>query len=599
MGKGQSTISQDKDITNTETFRNAVKKSVKVLNTMNTTLTQKQLTDISGTTIITQELKFDHIVTAGNFVVSDAYADAEIKMNYSVLANNTMKQDMVDKLTQEIQDGIKNLTTSTQEQLTQQGEPIFADLIGDLTDSMNTGIGDITGSSNTKSQDLTIAQIMNLNNETEIDQKIKNTVNTHLVNSMVTKLSDTILGSQSIDFSNITAGNVYVTHIGTKMLGSIIQKSITSSELSEQIVSNFTGTSLTTVENANKATEKQTQKEETAIDDVGEGVAKDIKAAGDAGSKLVLAAILPWVIGGVALLCFLLIGAYFFKDTITSVITGKPPEKEGGSESESSSESERDEGDEDSGSGIDLTKVAPTTIVPTPTAFKTTANQGEPNQTGAGKKRGRRRRRNAPYLMRRETNRKYIENPGTFDFFFTIINGINNNPIAHKIIDMLVILSIVAVCLFFTYSYWSYYYPKVNYLKEHYSYVNPNNPQFLMLVNDMFVTSYNHPVFLSSDVKKAEKVNYQIDYLTNKMWIYKVKNGITKYLRYERVMNRFFFTSYQNKHKNMYYFDYEWATNGFYINWGGNYMCSCGNMTLTGSKNKKEMVKFVDPVILV
>ena len=309
MGGGSSDISQDKNITTNTHFKNALHKTTKLINDISVSMIQSQLTQIDNNAVIKQTIKISHIKSEGDITVSGIHETGTTKMNVSMLADSDMKESLVQDLTQNIQDKMKTLTSSTQDQLDKDGEQILGDIVGDVTNTAQAVAGDVTGSDNKVSRDTTIAENMGIDNETELNNKIKESVNTELVNQMVNNVSNALLGDQEIDISDLDSskGEIAISDISTTILMDTLTTTVTESGLSNNVVSKFTGLSVTDVEDINKAEQALETKQEGTIDAAGKAGSEVIGAAGDAGSELVKAGgeagfelELPWIIAIVA-----------------------------------------------------------------------------------------------------------------------------------------------------------------------------------------------------------------------------------------------------------------------------------------------------------
>ena len=358
MGGGHSNSSEDKKITNDANFKNAVRKSSQVINNISTSLLQKQLTSIQTNSTVTQKMDFSHLQAKGDIKISNIKMKNITKINISVLADTKMKESLVQNLTQSIQDKMKTLTTSTQSQLDKQGEQIFSDVVGDISNTVSSLGSSISGGSSKHSADTTLAQLMNVDNETDLDNKIKQAVSTDLVNNMVNKVSNVLIGDQEITIDDVKSkeGQIVISDISQDILEDTIVKTVSTSGLSEGIIASFSGTSLTDIQNINDQTQDTETKKDGTISDLGDATSKVVDTAGDAGSKLILATLLPWLLGGIAVLIFLGFILFAFRGVIGSVV-----ESQIESDDEDDDDNTNDEGD------------------------KTTTKNPNPSQTGNGK----------------------------------------------------------------------------------------------------------------------------------------------------------------------------------------------------------------------
>lgn len=561
MGKGQSKISKNKDITNTQVFKNIVKKSVTSLNKMNTTLIQKQCTEVSSQNIINQKISITGVKTK-DFEIDELDLKADTKFNMSVLANSKMRNDMVNKVTQQIKDQIQHMATSTEKQARTEGEPVFADAIGGITDALDTAMGDLTRSKHELDANTTVANTVNLDNETDLKEKIENSVDTKLVNNIVNKLKNSLLVNQGVDISNIEASDKFhIAKININFLTSVVQDTVSKSDLSSKIVSSFAGTSVSTVKTAADASQDQKTDEKTAIDDAGDAVAKDVKAVGDAsaeninavgdaGAKMELAFLMPIVIGGVI---FLIIVIIIF------VSMGKK-----------------------SGSIKKIAKMTPqgkllNKFADKANSIKNTAERLE------------------------QVPKTFQTGEGPEDDFNSNNNYFNSNKSSYEYI----IFSIMIVLLILCFAYYIvknvFYFPikfpdfnsKKDFVDQSKSYfaklsLYNKNTKLLYSSNifktDRYLGKYDWPLYITDCLQRSQQVHYCIDSSLNKMFVYKYSNGGVYFLTYSTMFNRFFFEEYNENNLKNYHLHFEQINKGYLLSHNDIYMTLCDQRSIIGIK---------------
>ncbi len=315
MGHGSSNISRDFTVEQQATFDNFLTESHNVMNNITSSLVQTTVTNVTSGKVINQNISFLHLRAKGDIKITDITQKTDSKINLSVLADSTIKEDLVKELTQKLQTQVKNLTTSTQEQLDKNNEEVFSQAFGMVGDMMGSLGSDLTGSDYNYSQDTTLQELMGVDNETTLDSNIEDAITTDIVSDLMTDMSSSFIGTQKINFEDVRSdeGEIVVSNITNDLIESTIMSVVTTSGISNTIISKFTSISKAKMDSVSKSDAKLEEEK------VGtwKGISGIVDSAGNAAAKVMasglLAIFLPIlvivVIGGVVVFAFI----YAFK----------------------------------------------------------------------------------------------------------------------------------------------------------------------------------------------------------------------------------------------------------------------------------------------
>ena len=312
MGSKQTSETKSEILNNTD-FRNAVKNSNTLINDVSTSLIQNNLMKTSSGTTVRQSLKISGQKSSGDITISGLSQKADVTINVSILSDTQLKQDLVQDVTNELRQTVKNLSDSSQKQLEQQGEQIFASIVGDLSKTMQSLGQSVTGGTSKDKSEATLKNIIQVDNDTDFNNLVNESISTEIVNNTVNEVASSIVGDQSIEIANQTAeGNIVISDISQEILTNQIQNSVQKSGLAESIVAKFSGFTQTDIENTNKASQDLTKKSDNTFDSLGNLAEKTL--GGVAG--IVSSSTLPFAIIGVAViiggLLFIYIWTKFF-----------------------------------------------------------------------------------------------------------------------------------------------------------------------------------------------------------------------------------------------------------------------------------------------
>ena len=314
MGSEQTTETK-KEIVNKTEFRNALHKSNKLINEISTSLLQKNLSTTSSSTTTKQTLDFTNIHAKGDIVISNVSQKDQTLINVSVLAETDLKEDLVQQVTNELHDKIKNLSESTQKQLEEQGEQIFASIVGDISDAMKSLGQSVTGGSSSDKSTTSLKNLVGVDNDTQLENLVQESVKAELVSETVNDLSTSIVGEQAITFTDIhsSQGKVVISDISQEILTEQIEESVQKSGLANNVIAAFSGLSVTEVENINASTQDLTTKTQSTLDAVGNVAEKTLTGV----SGIISSSTMPFIILGVVVIVVAIVGLIIFL-TMTS-----------------------------------------------------------------------------------------------------------------------------------------------------------------------------------------------------------------------------------------------------------------------------------------
>ena len=302
MGSKQSTETKHQILNDTD-FRNAVKKSNELVNNITSELVQKNLMTSSSAATTTQELEISNLHAKGDVTISDVSQEATITINVSALSDTDLKEELVQEVTNELRDKIKNLSEASQKQLEDQGEQIFSEIVGALSKTMSSLGQSVTGGSSKDKTQTSLQNLIGVDNETDLNNLVEESVSTNIVNETVNDISNDIVGQQSMTINDIRSeeGKIVISKVSQKILTTQIQESVQKSGMSDAIIAKFSGFSQTEIENINKSTQDLTSKKQSTLDATFGGL-----------SKLVSSSMIPFIVIGVVVVIVAFVGIFLF-----------------------------------------------------------------------------------------------------------------------------------------------------------------------------------------------------------------------------------------------------------------------------------------------
>ena len=313
MGKGSSTINENKNVTTNTQFVTTVQKSNEVINKMMTSLTQTQLTTVAAGSVVNQELDISHIRSAGGISITGSTLKADTKLNVSMLADSNQKDELTNNLMNDMRSNLTKLANADQNQLSTESEKIFENLSDDATNTISS-LGAILGQGNyNKNKNTTIREQLGVTSTTDMRNKIEEVVDKKLIEDTVNNVSASFIGTQKIKIDDVDAGgDVKIAALNEELIQATTLSAVSKSAMGNSIISKLTGQDETVIADVLKVKQTNQDDEKTALND-----AQGIVEAGTTGAaKVAFAVMLPWIIFGICVVAGIIFLMYTFRENI-------------------------------------------------------------------------------------------------------------------------------------------------------------------------------------------------------------------------------------------------------------------------------------------
>ena len=276
MGAEQSTEETkiiETEIMNNTKVQNTVKKYNETINETMMSSIQTTATNASQTIKAEQALASDSSFTTDggfNLEVSGSKQSADVKADFSSLAQTEIQQEVLQSTMNDLQNKMKKdleaATASNAAQSTAEANPLN-DMINAAADVLGGTAGALTGTDmSSKSHEerrTTIQNHLDISNTTEIENKVVNSVKMETINELIQTLSNQVIASQKVASGlDVDASkDINIALLDTEQIMTIetAMQIVTDSGTGSTIMSDLLNIEKTQVEDAIKtATEAET-----------------------------------------------------------------------------------------------------------------------------------------------------------------------------------------------------------------------------------------------------------------------------------------------------------------------------------------------------
>ena len=200
-----NTKETNKEILNDTRVKNSIKKFNETINESSVSMMQSTMVNAAAGADVNNKISIKGVKTKGAFVLDGVSQKNMVKMNLSVLSKADMKADMVSDMTNKIQTQLANDAKASADSSSKEGEQILAGIANAVSDTVQ-GLGNsLTGGDSSSKDNLSIKNIMNIENETELVNKVKTSVTSEMVNDTVTNVSLKIKAGNELEIAEIEA----------------------------------------------------------------------------------------------------------------------------------------------------------------------------------------------------------------------------------------------------------------------------------------------------------------------------------------------------------------------------------------------------------
>ena len=306
MGGSQSSET-NKEILNDTRVQNSIKKFNETITEQSVSMMQSTMVNAAAGAEVNNKISIKGVKTDGAFVLSDISQKNMVKMNLSVLSKADMKADMVSDMTSKIQSQLANEAESTSDSSNKEGEQILSGIANAVGDTLQ-GLGQsVTGTDSSSKDNLSIKNLMNVENNTELINKVKNSVTSEMVNESVTNVSMKISAGNEVEIADIEAKDgVVISNLDQENVIDTMMEAVAESGLGNKILSKMMNIDESEIKNAADTAVKN--EEETvgtldaageAVKDVGEAASGVIDSGAGALTAGMTAMLMPLIIIGV------------------------------------------------------------------------------------------------------------------------------------------------------------------------------------------------------------------------------------------------------------------------------------------------------------
>ena len=282
-----NTKETNKEILNDTRVKNSIKKFNETINESSVSMMQTTMVNAAAGADVNNTISIKGIKTKGAFVLDGISQKNMVKMNLSVLSKSEMKGDMVSDMTNKIQTQLANDAKASSDSSSKEGEQILSGIANAVGDTMQ-GLGNsLTGGDSSSKDNLSIKNIMNIENETELINKVKTSVTSEMVNDTVTNVSVKILGQNKLEIADIEADDgVVISNVNQENIVDAMMEAVAESGLGNKILSKMMNVDEADIKNAADTATTATDETVGTLDAAGDAAGNVIEKGGEAGSKL-------------------------------------------------------------------------------------------------------------------------------------------------------------------------------------------------------------------------------------------------------------------------------------------------------------------------
>lgn len=304
---GKQSKETNKEILNDTRVQNSIKKFNDTITESSVSMMQKTMVEAAADMEVNNEISIKGVKTHGAFVLDGVSQKNMVKMNLSVLSKADMKADMVADMTAKIQSQLENSAKSASDASAKEGEDILSGITTAVADTMQGAAAAVTGTDTSSIENTSVNNIMNVDNETELINKVKNSVTSEMVNDTVTNVSMKMKAGNKVEIENLEAGDgVVISNLEQENVIDTMMSAVAESGLGNKILSKMMNVDESDIKNAADTATAHT--EETvgtldaaggAVKDVGEAASGVIDSGAGAISASLTALVMPLIVIGV------------------------------------------------------------------------------------------------------------------------------------------------------------------------------------------------------------------------------------------------------------------------------------------------------------
>ena len=283
-----NTKETNKEILNDTRVKNSIKKFNETINESVVSMIQTTMVNTAVGADVNNKISIKGVKTSGALVIDGVSQKNTVKMNLSVLSKSEMKADMVADMTNQIQTQLANDAKASSDSSSKEGEQMLAEIANAVSDTMQ-GLGNsLTGGDSSSQDNLSIKNIMNIENETELINKVKTSITTEMVNETVTNVSLKIQAGNEMEYADLEAEDgVIISNLNQENVVDTITEAVAESGLGNQILSKMSNVEETDIKNAADTATTATDETVGSLEAGGEAIATVVEEGGEAASSII------------------------------------------------------------------------------------------------------------------------------------------------------------------------------------------------------------------------------------------------------------------------------------------------------------------------
>ena len=287
-GSSKNVKETTKEILNDTRVKNSIKKFNETINESTVKMMQTTMVNAAAGAEVNNTISIGNVKTSGAFVLSDISQANMVKMNLSVLSKSEMKSDMVTDMTNKIQTQLANDAKASSDSSSKDGEQLFSGLASAIGDTVSDLGNSIMGGSSSSKDNLSIKNIMDVENDTELENKVRTSITNEMVNDTVSNVSLKILGANTIEVGNIEAGGgVVISNINQENIVDAMMEAVAESGLGNKILSKMLNIDEADIKNAADTATTATDEKVGTLDAAGDAAGNVIEKGGEAVSSTI------------------------------------------------------------------------------------------------------------------------------------------------------------------------------------------------------------------------------------------------------------------------------------------------------------------------
>lgn len=275
---GGSSSKQEKlEILNDTRVKNSLKKFNETINETMLKTIQTTTQNVSQSILSIQSVG-SNLTSAKDIVqeISDVNQKATSKADLTALQKTEVQTEVAKKTLSEMQTTVANMMDLSQSNKNAQEEQMIKGLLNAVENTALGAAAMVTGGDHNVSTEKKIQNLLNVENSTELTNKVKNSVSQEMVNDTISNIANSTQARQEVGSNLQSDGNIFqrINAISQEITQTMATEAIQESGVAASIISELVGIDKTDVETAIKTTQANENKEAGTFQGFGDMVNK-------------------------------------------------------------------------------------------------------------------------------------------------------------------------------------------------------------------------------------------------------------------------------------------------------------------------------------